>query len=115
MSLDASHDPAMQSWVDSANQPQTDFPIQNLPFGRFRGPDGTLRAAVAIGDQLLDLKLAAACPGWPTGLEGALEALAAGNMNRFMALGKTARQGLRMALSEGLKAGSQQQASWSVA
>ncbi len=113
MNLDASHDPAMQSWVDSANQPQTDFPIQNLPFGRFRGPDGTLRAAVAIGDQLLDLKQAAACPGWPAGLEGALEALAAGNMNRFMAMGKAARQGLRMALSEGLKAGSQQQASWS--
>jgi len=113
MNLDASHDPAMQSWVDSANQPQTDFPIQNLPLGRFRGPDGTLRAAVAIGDQLLDLKQAAACPGWPTGLEGALEALAAGDMNRFMAMGKTARQGLRMALSDGLKAGSQQQASWS--
>jgi len=34
--LDTTHDPARRSWVDSANAPETDFPIQNLPFGRFR-------------------------------------------------------------------------------
>ena len=34
--LDATHDPATQSWVTSANAPDCDFPIQNLPFGRFR-------------------------------------------------------------------------------
>ena len=34
--LDATHDPALTSWVESANDPATDFPIQNLPFGRFR-------------------------------------------------------------------------------
>ena len=34
---DATHDASLRSWVESANDPATDFPIQNLPFGRFRG------------------------------------------------------------------------------
>ena len=33
--LDATHDPQLRSWVASANAADTDFPIQNLPFGRF--------------------------------------------------------------------------------
>ena len=33
--IDATHDPALVSWVESANDPATDFPIQNLPFGVF--------------------------------------------------------------------------------
>ena len=43
---DATHDPALRSWVASANEPDTDFPIQNLPLGRFRrvGSDEPLRA-----------------------------------------------------------------------
>ena len=32
----ATHNPFAESWVDSANGTDTDFPIQNLPFGRFR-------------------------------------------------------------------------------
>ena len=36
MKLDATHDPALRSWVACANVADTDFPIQNLPFGRFR-------------------------------------------------------------------------------
>ena len=33
--IDATHDPKLQSWVESANQPGCDFPIQNLPWGSF--------------------------------------------------------------------------------
>lgn len=45
----------MRSWVESANAPDTDFPLNNLPFGRYL--DGPLRTAcVAIGDQVLDLR-----------------------------------------------------------
>jgi len=60
---DATHDPALESWVDSANSTATDFPIQNLPFGRFRrkyqrGADGSWHLGVAIGDRVLDLKAA---------------------------------------------------------
>jgi len=30
--IDETHDPKLESWVESANDPETDFPIQNLPF-----------------------------------------------------------------------------------
>jgi len=49
------HDPTRTSWVESANAPDTDFPIQNLPFGVFSVADGARRAGVAIGDRILDL------------------------------------------------------------
>ena len=34
--IDDTHDPRRGSWVESANRPGSDFPIQNLPFGIFR-------------------------------------------------------------------------------
>src|SRR5437762_14339871 len=53
------NDPALSSWVASANDQGSDFPIQNLPFGVFRrkGQDA-FRVGVAIGDQILDVGLA---------------------------------------------------------
>ena len=55
---DLTHDPAARSWVASANLAQTDFPLQNLPFGRFRHSGGEpWRTGVAIGEQVLDLSL----------------------------------------------------------
>ena len=57
--LDETHDATLPCWVESANDPATDFPIQNLPFGRFRGAAGEpWRIGVAIGDQVLDLEAA---------------------------------------------------------
>jgi fumarylacetoacetase len=56
--LNSTHDPALRSWVESANRPGVDFPIQNLPFGVFRRAESRedFRGAVAIGDQVLDLQ-----------------------------------------------------------
>jgi fumarylacetoacetase len=108
--LDATHDPALRSWVTSANQRACDFPIQNLPLGRFRraGSDEPWRIGVAIGDQVLDLQLARAkCP-WRDDIDRLLDPLAAGDMNRFMALGPAARSSLRAALSNALREGSDQ-------
>ena len=58
--MNDTNDPHLQTWVESGNAPDTDFPIQNLPFGIFRraGSDEMPRVGVAIGDQILDL---AAC------------------------------------------------------
>jgi len=55
--LEATFDPALRSWVESANDPASDFPIQNLPFGVFRAPGSNSRKelGVAIGDQVLRL------------------------------------------------------------
>ena len=36
--IDATHDPATRSWVEAANADDAEFPIQNLPFGRFQAP-----------------------------------------------------------------------------
>jgi fumarylacetoacetase len=54
--INETHDPALRSWVESANSRLTDFPIQNLPFGVFRRrTDEAPRVGIAIGDQILDL------------------------------------------------------------
>ncbi|MDE2368822.1 MAG: fumarylacetoacetase [Burkholderiales bacterium] len=97
--IDATHDPALQSWVDTANAEGCDFPIQNLPFGRYRVAHGApWRIGVAIGDAVLDL-----------GHTG----LAAGDdMRALLGLDPAARRALRLALSEGLRQGSARRADW---
>ncbi|MCZ2291045.1 MAG: fumarylacetoacetase [Burkholderiales bacterium] len=106
----ATHDPALRSWVESANDGATDFPIQNLPYGRFRraGSDEAFRIGVAIGDQVLDLKLASAQAPWADELVPLLAPLAAGDLNAFMALGAPAWSRMRAALSAALAADSVQ-------
>jgi len=66
IALDRTHDPALRSWVESANRADTDFPLQNLPYGRFRraGSGQPWRIGVAIGDQVLDLARAAVDGAW---------------------------------------------------
>ena len=48
--------PLMQSWVASANDPDCDFPLNNLPYGVVdTGDPRTDYCATAIGDQVLNL------------------------------------------------------------
>jgi fumarylacetoacetase len=99
---DATHDPSLASWLESANDPATDFPIQNLPFGRFRcEEDSDWRIGVAIGDQVLDLRR--------SGLVQNTQ------MNQLMRLPRDARQALRQAISDGLRRGSAHQPQFSAA
>jgi len=58
---DRTHDPALRSWVDSANEPGADFPIQNLPFATFLTGAGP-HVGVAIGDRILDATAALGVP-----------------------------------------------------
>ena len=96
------NDPALRSWVASANAAGCDFPIQNLPFGRFRrAADTEWRIGVAIGDQVLDLRAA--------GLIGHA------SMPRLMQLAPAARRALRDAISQGLADGSAQRAAFEAA
>jgi fumarylacetoacetase len=108
--LDHTHDAALRSWVEAANAADTDFPVQNLPYGAFRRlrQDEAVRIGVAIGDQVLDLKLAREqCP-WGAGVDELLAPLAAGDLKRFMALDSSAHRRLRTALSQALAEGSDQ-------
>ncbi|MDE2338046.1 MAG: fumarylacetoacetate hydrolase family protein, partial [Gammaproteobacteria bacterium] len=107
-SIDATHDPSLTSWVDSANRPECDFPLQNLPFAVFRraGSGEPLRCGVGIGDAVLDLTaLGAAAPRSGPAAE-ALAACAAPALNGLMALGPAAALALRRTLSELLRSGS---------
>jgi fumarylacetoacetase len=110
--LNATHDPALASWVASAQALDTDFPIQNLPYARLKraGSAEPWRIGVAIGDQALDLAAAAALPLWSADVAMWLAPLAAGDLNAFMALGRLAWRGVRAALSQALASGSAQQA-----
>ncbi len=105
--LNRTHDPALQSWVASANRPQADFPIQNLPFAVLRraGAGEAWRCAVAIGDEAFDLRAARQLRLLP-GLSDALdEAIASTDLRQLMLLGHAAWSALRGALSEVLRAG----------
>ena len=48
----------LTSWVASANDPQSPFPLNNLPYGVFSTADTDPRCGVAIGDMILDLQAA---------------------------------------------------------
>lgn len=110
--LNETHDPALRSWVESANAPDNGFPIQNLPFGVFRpaGSTEAFRPGVAIGDKVLDLAaLAQARPSWTGAAAEALDACRSDSLNGLMALGQEHWSALRLALSRALRAGSSEQ------
>lgn len=110
--INETHDPALRSWVASAQQPGTDFPIQNLPLAVFRrqASSETFRGGVAIGDQVVDLGAVAAAGLWSGEAGQAAQAGAQDKLNALMALGQGAWSALRLALSRGLREGSSQQA-----
>jgi fumarylacetoacetase len=88
--IDKSHDPALRSWVDSANRPGCDFPIQNLPLGVFQTREGSgPRLGVAIGDRILPV----------------FEWLSGDTLNGYFALPATQRRDLRGEWSRALEAG----------
>ena len=80
--------PHLRSWVQSANDGQSGFPIQNLPFGVFRHPGGgEARIGIAIGDQILDLRSCRDAGLLDSLPHGAADACAAACLNPLMALG----------------------------
>ncbi len=93
------------SWVISANQPHTDFPLQNLPYGVL-GSDA--RIGVAIGDSILDLR-ACAGSGLLHGLPPeTLRACTTDSLNALLALGPDYWSPLRRRLTELLESASPQ-------
>ena len=110
--IDDTHDAALCSWVESANAPGCDWPVQNLPYGRFRrvGGPAVWHIGVAIGDQVLDLKAALEHGRWSAEQQRLLAPLAMGDLNALMAEPAATRSSLRAALSQALRAGSDQQA-----
>ncbi len=82
--IDRTHAPGLESWVESANDPATDFPIQNLPFATFaKGGEDRYRLGAVIGDRILDVHAA----------------FGVAAMRDVMAMPRAEREGLRRSLS----------------
>ncbi len=106
MTLDATHDPALRSWVASAHAVGADFTIQNLPLGAFRplGGNGAARVGIAIGDRILDLARAAEA-GFLDGLRAeSVAACGAPELRPLFAVGRPALTALRARASAMLRA-----------
>ena len=107
--LNETHDASLRSWLDSANDPATDFPIQNLPFGVFRPRDNApqaWRVGVALGDQIVDLASLASHAPFDGLAAEALAACTGDTLNPLMALTDAHWSALRLALSRALREGS---------
>jgi fumarylacetoacetase len=105
--IDGTHDPARQSWVESANDAAADFPIQNLPLGVFvrrSGGDVVPRVGAAIGDRVLDLRGAAESGLLPGLAAPALAALRGWTLNGYLALAPEDRRAVRRAVASFLDA-----------
>lgn len=98
--LDETHDAQRRSWVESANAPAHDFPIQNLPLGVFSTAGTSARLGVAIGERVADVEQALTL-GLLHGEAAAAAQLASGGaLNRLMAQGHAPATALRRALAE---------------
>ena len=88
----------MKSWVESANLPGCDFPLENLPYGVFR-QSGSVRIGVAIGDRVLDLR-GCVQEGLLGELSAEIVAACSGDtLNALMALGPDVWSSLRKQLT----------------
>ncbi|MEM7461608.1 MAG: fumarylacetoacetase [Pseudomonadota bacterium] len=78
-----------RSWIESANSAETDFPLNNLPYGVFSvGDNGLMHCGVAIGDRIIDatrLEAAGLLRADPD-----VDVLDSSAWNEFMKLGPTA-------------------------
>ncbi len=104
-SVNETHDPSLNCWVDSANIPGCDFPIQNLPFAQFKraGSDENYRGGVAIGNQVIDLARLAALGVFSGKASKAASAGAQSSLNALMKMGHETWSDLRLSLSRGLR------------
>ena len=85
---------ALRSWIASAHDDGTDFPLENLPYGVFRHGHST-HIGVAIGDQILDLG-ACASEGLLKAMNSEIvDACTAQSLNLLMSLGPVAWSALR--------------------
>jgi fumarylacetoacetase len=111
MERNETHDPNARSFVESANVPGCDFPIQNLPFGAFtNGHNSCASLCVAIGDQVLNLEAAAERALLGEVDDATYEACRETCLNPLMGLGPAHWTALRRALFGLLRGDSQQRA-----
>jgi fumarylacetoacetase len=91
------NDPSLKSWIEvPAN---SDFPIQNIPFGVFKTEQLTARVGSRIGDKVIDLKTLFIL-GYLDNLPFSLEDFDTCSLNRMMKHGKKSCSDLRNRISK---------------
>jgi len=103
--VNETHDINRKSWVASANSPDTDFPIQNLPLGIFSTAGGKPRGGIAIGDQIFDVKAAVDAGVFIGRAAEAARFAAGGKLNALMDAGNSFATALRQRVSDLLREG----------
>lgn len=99
--INHTHNPNLRSWVESANDPDSDFPVQNLPFCVFSDdnhPDP--RGGVGIGDQIVDLVALDEANLFSGRAADALFMAAGRTLNDFMSMDPGHHAAFRAALSD---------------
>ena len=94
--LITANDPKLSSWVEVVQD--SDFPIQNLPFGIFSKDNTSPRVGVAIGNQILDLKSLFEF-GYLDSLGFSIQDFDNNYLNQLMLHGKQATRALRNRIS----------------
>ena len=99
--MNETHDPSLTSWIESANSPDTDFPIQNLPFGVFsRRGETERRVGVAIGDKIVDIGESLSANLWTGEARDVARWCDRPNLNELMGAPKDSLSRFRARLSE---------------
>lgn len=95
------NDPQLKSWIEVDKN--SDFPIQNLPFGVFKTQSSSPRVGIAIGDHVLDLAVLNKL-GFLKNLNIDNSVFTNQYLNDFIALGKPTWRALRQRISDLLNA-----------
>ncbi|MDG1262779.1 MAG: fumarylacetoacetase, partial [Flavobacteriales bacterium] len=98
----SANDPSLTSWVNVPSN--SDFPIQNLPFGVFKTAQLSARVGVAIGEHIVDLKSLHVL-GYFENLPFRIEDFDTDTLNPIMKYGKKATRDLRNRISKLLRSG----------
>jgi fumarylacetoacetase len=86
------------SWVESANDPECGFPLENLPFCAFVADDDEQHLGVGIGDAILDISRFASSNDGSRLPEDIREACGKSTLNALMFCGRAKRSNLRAEL-----------------
>ncbi len=95
------NDPSLTSWIEIDKN--SDFPIQNLPFGIFKTQSSSPRVGVAIGDLVLDLAILNKL-GYLDNLKIDNSVFTNQYLNDFISLGKQTTNNVRERISHLLNA-----------
>src|SRR5438034_7639191 len=100
--MNPTNDPSLRSWVPVP--PDSDFPIQNLPFGVFRRRTGAEPViGVAIGEHVLDLSVLEAAGHFDHPVLRQAKVFGTCTLNAFLALGRPAWSEARATISRLLR------------